>query len=277
MKADLHIHTTASDGLLTPEQVVQAAHEQGIDVIAITDHDTVEGIAQAAKEAEKYGITVIGGVELSAEHEPEIHILGYDVDPFHPKLVDLLEQTREQRRLRDEVMLQQLQDQGLPITNEMVMELARGGVVGRPHFARALVDIGAANSMTQAFEKYLLPGCVGYVSRIRPSAHACITAIRAAGGMAVLAHPRLLGLLPYELERLIEALTHKGLQGIEAYSPGNRPGETRRFERLAMRYHLFVTGGSDYHGPSRPLCGMGGVQGWPKEAIPPFVQKYTRA
>lgn len=273
MKADLHLHTTASDGLLTPAQVVQLAHEQGLDIIAITDHDTLDGIPQAMEAAEKYGITVIPGVELSAEHEPEIHILGYNMDPQNPKLVELLAQTRQQRRQRDEVMLLQLQQQGLAITREMVEDQARGGVVGRPHFARALIELGVAGSMAEAFEKYLLPGGAGYVSRIRPSAQACIAAIRAAGGMAVLAHPRLLGLLPYELERLVEMLAHRGLQGIEAYSPGNRPGESRRFERLAERYHLFVTGGSDYHGPSRPLCGLGGVPAWPQGLAPPFVEK----
>lgn len=195
------------------------------------------------------------------------------MQPDSPKLTQLLEHTCVQRQLRDKAMLAQLQQHGLPITRQMVDDQACGGVVGRPHFARVLIELGAATTMTEAFEKYLLPGRAGYVSRIRPSAQACIAAIRAANGMAVLAHPRLLGLLPYELERLLEALAHKGLQGIEAYSPGNRPGETRRFERLAQRYHLFVTGGSDYHGPNRPICGMGGVPGWPQGMAPPFIDK----
>lgn len=271
IKADLHIHTSASDGLLTPQEVVQLAHEQGLNIIAITDHDTLDGIEAAMQAAKQYGIKVIPGVELSAEHEPEIHILGYGMDLQNPKLTALLNQTREQRRMRDEVMLKQLQERGLAVTREMVEQQARGGVVGRPHFARALIEIGAAQTMAEAFEKYLLPGGAGYVSRMRPSAHACISAIRAAEGMAVLAHPRLLNMLPFELERLVEMLAQKGLQGIEAYSPGNRPGETRRFERLAERYRLFVTGGSDYHGPSRPLCGLGGVPGWPQGAVPPFA------
>lgn len=277
LRGDLHTHTTASDGLLSPTELVLHAHEMGLNVLAITDHDTLGGIEQAQRAAQPLGMHIIPGVELSAEHEPEIHILGFGIDASSPKLASLLDQTRQERRTRDALMMERLQAQGLPITWETVLAESGDGVVGRPHFARALMKAGVAQTMAEAFERFLLPGKAGYVSRVRPSASCCIAAIRAAGGVAVLAHPRLLGLLPYELERLLDLLTRQGLQGIEAYSPGNRPGDCRRFERLAERYHLFMTGGSDFHGDGRPLCGLGGVPAWPQDNPPPFIQSLLDA
>ena len=164
MKADLHLHSTASDGTLEPDELVALAAEMGFTHLALTDHDSVEGISRAQDAARDCGVTLIPGVELSCGAQKEIHILGYGFDPYDERMLEFCRMRTMERQTRAEKMVRQLRENGAEISLDRVMELARG-VVARPHVARALVEAGYANSVSNAFDKYLLPGKCGYVPK----------------------------------------------------------------------------------------------------------------
>ena len=247
-KIELHTHTTASDGQYTPAQLVQFAAESGIRHLAITDHDSTAGLTAALKEAAKLQVNIIPGIEISAMHlGREIHFLGYYLDQHKPSLQNRLKSLFNDRQIRAERMLAKFNALGYPMKLEEVKAKAGPqGLLGRPHFALVLMDYGIVSSVPEAFDKFLNPGCPGYVARVKVSAREAIGIIAEAQGIPVLAHPG----LEFPLTLLPECL-EAGLKGIECYHPRHTQAQTDRYLEIAKKYNLIVTGGSDFHGYER--------------------------
>ncbi|HZP84676.1 MAG TPA: PHP domain-containing protein [Chthonomonadaceae bacterium] len=260
---DLHAHTTASDGDQTPTELVRRAAEIGLTAIAVTDHDTTAGVAEALVAGKQYGIEVVPGIELSAEIEKgQCHMLGYLIDPQDATLLRRLEEVLDNRDARNEKIVGKLQALGCAITLDEVREIAGGEVVARPHFARVLLNKGYVGSMQEAFDVYLAKGAKAYVDRVRLSPEECIALVHGAGGVAVLAHPNNLQSDAAETEAEIARLQALGLDGIEARYSQHTPEDTARYLALADRLGLLTTGGSDFHGPSvKPTVLLGHVEG----------------
>lgn len=244
MQADLHVHTTASDGTDTPQQLVARAAQLGLGAVAITDHDTVEGIEPALRAARDYGIQVVPGIELGTEISGrEVHLLGYFIDYRQPYFLEQLADFQQRRLIRVRKMARKLNELGFPVTMDRVLEIAGGGAVGRPHLARALMELGAVNSVEEAFEKWLGQGRPAYVPRFKYTPREGVRLLRCAGGVPVFAHPVLAG-----MDELIPALVQEGLLGLEVYYPAHDAGDVQRYLGYCRRYNLLPTGGSDYHG-----------------------------
>lgn len=256
---DLHTHSTQSDGTLTPTELVRAASERGLRVLGLTDHDTLSGIAEATAEAHGYDVEVVAGVELStsvsdAHGDIPVHLLGYFVDYDDAALRTELAAFANARQTRMERMVEKLNDLGLQITTEDVLTLAGSGTVGRPHIARALVNLGYVSDLREAFERYLGRGCPGFVPRPKVETERGIQMIRRAGGVAVLAHPRDLE----NIASLLARLAPSGLGGIEV-DYGDYDVQTRNaLRQTAHHWNLVATGGSDYHGPGIKGRELGG-------------------
>lgn len=244
MEADLHIHTMASDGTNSPEEVVDLAKKAGLAAIGITDHDTVDGIAPALARGTRLGVEVVPGVEINTEWEGlEIHILGYCCHLDDGPLLELLKELRQGRARRLERMLERLREVGLPLSRERVLEIGGPGAVGRPHVARAMLEAGYVSSIREAFERFLGTGRVAYVGRDKLSPDQAIQKILHSGGVPVLAHPGLL-----ERDDLIRGMVDSGLMGLEVYYPQHSQVQTKHYLELARLHGLLVTGGSDWHG-----------------------------
>ncbi|MEO8288833.1 MAG: PHP domain-containing protein [Chloroflexota bacterium] len=244
-KIDLHTHTTASDGKLTPSELVAKAADVGIGTLAITDHDTVAGLAEAQEAAKLAGITIVPGVELGADFDSyEVHMLGYFFDPTDPALLGTLAELRDGRLLRARRILDKLQGLGMSIPWERVNEIASGGVVGRPHIAQALVEAGYGTGVDEVFGLYLGHGKPAYVERTQLTPQGCIELVHSAGGVASLAHPTWLK----RPEALLPTLVEAGLDGIETYYGSYDLETVNWLARLAAQYNLVPTGGTDYHG-----------------------------
>lgn len=253
MFADLHLHSFFSDGTFTPEEVASRARRCGLRAVALTDHDSVEGAARFLEACAAEGIEGVVGAELTAEEEDtEVHVLGYFLDPGHPRLRTEMAacQTARQDRIRQ--MAAQLNDLGVPLRAEAVFELARCQSPGRPHVARALVQQGHCRSVDEAFQRFLRKGRPAWVSKRRISAAFAIDLIHDAGGVAVMAHPALT-----RRDSLIPRLADSGLDGLECWHSKHTSGQTDRYLALANECRLLITGGSDCHGMSknRPLIG----------------------
>jgi 3',5'-nucleoside bisphosphate phosphatase len=248
---DLHTHSTASDGLLSPPELVRLAKEKGVEVLALTDHDTMSGVAPAAAEAERLGVEFIPGVELSVDYPGanEFHMLGYFLDPAHPELAARLGELREGRGDRNGLILARLAGLGMTVTMEEVLRHAKGDSVGRPAIAQVMVDKGYVATFEEAFDRYLGAGRPAYAERERLSPEDAIALIRRAGGVAVVAHPHFLALTDPALENLLAALAAAGLTGVEVHYFSHSAGETVAYANMAARHGLVATGGSDYHGP----------------------------
>ncbi|MBA4493289.1 PHP domain-containing protein [Paenactinomyces guangxiensis] len=247
-RVDLHSHTTASDGLLRPDQVIQLAREVGLKAVAITDHDTVSGIEEAQEEGRKLGIKVVPGVEISTLWDgKEIHMLGYYIYPHDPELLKKLEDLRDVRKIRNQMMISKLNQLGIEITLEEVAEKSKrkapGLNVGRPHIAEVLIDKGVVGSMDEAFDRYLGRDGLAYVTPKRITPFEAIDIIHGGGGVAVIAHPGL-----YEQDEVIPQLVECGLDGIEVNHPDHTEEAKRRYRGIAEKYHLIATAGSDFHG-----------------------------
>lgn len=249
MKADLHLHTTASDGVFTPKELVGMAAAQGFDLIAVTDHDSMEGLTQAREAAYACGMRVLSGVELSCSAHKEIHVLGYGIDPGHAALNAFCKERVAQREARTEEMVRKLCALGKPIELARVRELARG-VMGRPHVARALLEAGHVSSVSDAFDRFLKPGKPAYVPKEDVRVADAVALIRSAGGVAVLAHPMELKMGETMLESLIGEWKAQGLEGVEVYHPSAANNHASFLLHLAQRLGMLVTGGSDFHGES---------------------------
>lgn len=260
-KVDLHTHSTASDGSYTPCGLVRHAAAEGLAAIALTDHDTVDGIEQAWVEGKKAGIEVIPGVEISTGQEPEIHILGYFSYEKYRNMDSTLKFIREKRKERNPQIISKLQDMDIDIDYEDVARETGGEVMGRLHIARALCRKGYARDIQNAFECYLSEGKPAFAQRIKLTTKEGIWAISQAGGLPVLAHPIYLNRPAQQVEEFIHGLVPYGLKGIEVYYCENSVKETKFFERLAANLDMIPTGGSDFHGDNRPGVFIGRGRG----------------
>ncbi|MEW6377703.1 MAG: PHP domain-containing protein, partial [Thermodesulfobacteriota bacterium] len=211
---DLHLHTTASDGVMRPSEIVRYAKVKGLQAIAITDHDTIEGLEEGLSEGERIGFEVIPGVEISAKHSPgSMHLLGYFLDIHHPLLNERLKYLQKARAERNPKIVEKLNQMGIKVTYEEVLEASGGGQVGRPHFAHVLVERGYVRNFQEAFDRFLKKGAPAYVEKIRFTASEAIHFIREANGVAVLGHPKTLGVDGYSaLESLLLQLVEEGLK-----------------------------------------------------------------
>jgi len=255
---DLHTHSIYSDGSLTPEELVAAAVVARLEAVALTDHDTTEGLPRFLAAAARHGVRGISGVEISAEHHPgAMHILGYLFDPAHAGLQAQLAQLRAGRNERNRQIMDKLRALGLELTWDEVHALAGGEVVGRPHFARALIARGHVPDKAAAFATLLARGQPAYAERFRFSPVDSIQMIRSAGGVAVLAHPCSLKLGQKPLRALLLELRAAGLGGVEVYHSEHNPYQTRLYHRLATDLGLACTGGSDFHGTLMPDIKLG--------------------
>jgi predicted metal-dependent phosphoesterase TrpH len=272
MRADLHAHTTASDGQQSPEEVIRLATQASLDVIAITDHDTTAGIAPA--QSASYGlIEVIPGIEIgSRTHDDEIDILGYFIDPAHAELQARLEFFRRNRTERGQQIVERLGQLGVPVDWERVLAFAGGDTVGRPHIAQAMVEMGYVESVKAAFERYLGSDKPGYVARETLSPEGAIELIHAAGGVAVLAHPVYVRDFPSRVERLVPA----GLDGIELHYPDHTPEIEACARELVQRFGLIMTGGSDFHGLNMTGKAMLGTAIAPPGAVDALRERSRR-
>lgn len=247
--ADLHTHTTASDGQYAPARLAGLAKERGLEVLAVTDHDTIAGVDEAMAAGERLGVRVIRGVELSAKEHHNFHILGYGFREGETELTRLCERLRAGRDERKYKIIGFLREKGADIDLAEVEELAGGGVIARPHFAQVLVRHGYAADNREAFDRYLDNAEYRQrVTRFKADARACVEAIHAAGGKASLAHPYQMGLPDDELEALVRQLKDWGLDAIECFYPKYAPEQQTLYLRLTEKYRLRRTGGSDFHG-----------------------------
>lgn len=244
MLADLHIHTTASDGALAPAAVVRLAQSKGLAALAVTDHDTTAGLEEALSTGNMLTITVVPGIELSTQFaDTEIHILGYFLDFRNEPLQNRLADLRADRVNRNKKILKKLRDLGYKLDWERVLALAGEGSVGRPHIALALKEKGYVATVEEGFQKFLNRGAPAFVPRKKLHPQEGIDLIKATGGVAVLAHPGLLG-----DQRLVKELILAGIQGIEVYYPLHSEDDKRNYLSLCKTYKLIATGGSDFHG-----------------------------
>ncbi len=266
---DLHVHTNASDGTKAPAEVVRLAAAKGLRAIAITDHDTVEGVAEAVAEGKAVGVEVVPGVEISADFRRGIlHILGYFVRTDDPALLESLGRLKQGREERTPKILSKLQRLSVDISVEEVNREAGCGVTGRPHIAKVLARKHYVSSMQEAFDRYLRRGAAAYVEKLKLPPEDALQLIIQAGGLPVVAHPHTLlndGLAG--LEEIIKDLIPLGLQGIEAFYPAHTADQTSRFLNLAKKYDLAITGGTDYHGSNKPDVELGVIPGQPP---PPY-------
>ncbi|HUS16220.1 MAG TPA: PHP domain-containing protein [Chloroflexia bacterium] len=247
-KLDLHSHTTASDGVLAPAALVALAHEVGLTTLAITDHDSTGGLAEARAAAAQHGLELITGVEFGCDMpHGEVHVLGYLFDPAHPAVVTRLAWLREGRVLRGQEMVEKLNGLGVPVAWERVQAIAGTGSVGRPHVAQALVEGGFVADNQEAFTRYLAWGGPAYVPRRRMRPAVVIALMAEAGGVASLAHPARIPDLEAQLPALVEA----GLTGLETYYGEYDRATVEYLAGLAAQHNLVPTGGSDYH--ARPI------------------------
>lgn len=252
MKADLHIHTTFSDGELTPQQVAQSAAAAGLDVFAITDHDECRGFGAINHTN---GVRAIAGIELAAQLDGEVHVLGLDIDCTNEALITHVEKAANSRLTRAMEIIERLNRDGMTVSIAEVKEACGGDVIGRPHIASVLVKKGFAASVADAFDRYLSSRAPYYVPQKKITVLRAAQLISEAGGKPVLAHPGLLG--GSQLSRLMPQLKEMGFWGIEAYHPAHTDGQCIEYESTARQMGLFVTAGSDFHGSSTPRVGIG--------------------
>jgi hypothetical protein len=249
---------------MRPADVVRLAADSGLSALALTDHDTVAGVAEAAVEAERVGIEFLPGIELSCyfPRPGTLHLLGYGVDPHHPGLLRLIEQQSVAREERNRIMVERLNRIGLDVSWDEVVDEAGGpdgiGSIGRPHLAAVMVRKGHVLSTRQAFDRYLGGSGVAYVDNNQLSAERAISAVRAAGGMVSLAHPlQLRRQTPVQLEAMVRELAEQGLEGLEVIHSGHDDDTVARFTRMADRLGLVTTGGSDFHGSNKSSIRIG--------------------
>ncbi len=244
---DLHLHTLFSDGLFTPEQLVIYAQRLGFSAIAVTDHDSVDGIERAKVQGKKSNLEIVPGVEMSCNvNGTDVHILGYYIDYQDQKVRDFFAHIREFRRKRAEKMVAKLNELGAgrwQVTLKMVEEIAGEGVIGRPHIAQALVEVGAVTNLSEAFEKYIGYDGPAYIPKMRLTPAQAIRFIHQAGGVAVVAHPA-----TYGNDSLVYNVIGAGVDGIEVWHPEHNQRATDLYREMAEKNGLLLTGGSDCHG-----------------------------
>lgn len=253
-RVDLHAHTTASDGHDSPTQLVHLALERKLVALGITDHDSMAGVREATRAAQGTGLTLFPGVEFNTDVPGrEVHVIGYFADPQVPLLREKLALLQGGRKERARRILSKLEQLGISLTWDSVTAQAEGAI-GRPHIARALLEAGHVESVQEAFDRFIAKGCPAYVEHLRVTPEGAVKMTVEGGGVPVLAHP--MGVLDY-----LEPLIAVGLQGLEVYYPSHTPEDVESLRRLADRYHLIPTGGTDHHGyPRVDNIGLGDLK-----------------
>jgi predicted metal-dependent phosphoesterase TrpH len=274
---DLHCHSTASDGTLPPRELVRLAKRSNLTALALTDHDTVAGCAEASDEAKKLGIDFLCGIEISAEFPAPgtMHILGYGVDPENPALKNLTATLIAGRDNRNPKIVEQLNEMGVAVTMREWEDEAKGGVLGRPHLAAILQRKGYVSSIKHAFDKYIGQGAPAYFDKERLTPRQAFERIAASGGVAALAHPiQLRTQNDAELERVVKDLVDLGLRGIEVLHSDHDDAWVEKCTRLADRFGLLKTGGSDFHGSNKKDIELGLARGRriPREMFDAILQ-----
>lgn len=261
---DLHIHSIASDGSLTPSEILDTAVRMGLKAVSITDHDTLAGSVAALAMGIPPEIEFVTGIEISASPPPgysingSVHILGYGIDPEHPGLNSLLAQLKQAREDRNPKIITRLRELGMDLNMAELADIVGDAMAGRPHIAQLMVHKHFAESVNDAFDRFLGKNKPAYVHKYRIPMDAAMNAIRDAGGISVLAHPYLNGIIDtVEFEEFLLTLKKMGLQGIESIYPAHSRSITDEYCRLAKKYDLLVTGGTDFHGAAAPGIQMG--------------------
>lgn len=264
---DLHAHTTASDGTMSPNDLVILAKKHGIEAIAITDHDTVEGIPEALAAGEREGIEVIPGFELSVEHNPgSMHILGLLIDHENEQLNESLREIQASRATRNPKIIEKLNEFGLNVSMEEVEKISGGGQLGRPHIAAALIKKRYVRTVQEAFDKYLKKGASAYFERQRLTRGETVDMIHGAGGLVIIAHPGTLGVNGQQLDSLLQELKDVGFDGIEVFYNNHSQVEEDRLMQAADKFGFLISGGTDFHGENKPAIKIG--VGYGNMAIP---------
>lgn len=259
---DLHIHTTASDGSMSPSEAVALAKEKGLAAIAVTDHDTAEGVAEALAAGGKMAVEVVPGIEISVDYRGcGVHILGYFIDPHAEALEELLDWVVAERERRNGEIAAAMAADGLPVSLGLLHEKYPDSIIGRPHFAQCLVENGLVNSVKEGFDKYLSPGGRYYRKRQYIPIERAFDVIHRSGGKAVFAHPFQYGFSHEELLELTALLKSLGAVGIECIYSGYAPKQVEYLKGISEDFGLCVTGGSDFHGAGKPHIAMGSGTG----------------
>lgn len=259
---DLHTHSTESDGTLTPQELMQLASDSGLSAIALTDHDTVGGLSKAKPVAEKLGIELVPGIELSTDYNgTEVHMLGFYIDDTNPAFLKKLQEFIDSRNLRNEKMAFLLQKEGFSVTLEDLYQEYPDSVITRAHFARYLVEHNFVKDRDTVFRKYLGDNCRCYVPREKITPFEAIDLIHLGGGLAFFAHPVLCHMNHDRLRFFVRDLKAAGLTGMEAVYSMNSPGDERNMKKLAQEFHLLISGGSDFHGENKPYIHLGTGKG----------------
>jgi len=255
---DLHTHSTASDGTFSPEELIYLAKKEGLQALALTDHDTIDGLKSAYQTAKEENLPFLCGVEISVKFERpgHFHLLGYFSKPEIPELNDTLLKLKKARKERNKKMIEKLNSIGIEITLEELKEIAKGEI-GRPHIANLLVKKGVVKSFEEAFERYLKKGAIAYVPKALLTPSEAINLIVKAKGIPVLAHPVTLKLNYLELKEYLKELKEYGLKGVEAFYTEHTPEFTKFLIDCAKKLGLLITGGSDFHGENKPDIKLG--------------------
>lgn len=254
---DLHTHSLKSDGSMTPTEVVEEAKRAGLAAIALSDHDTVDGVREAVEAGMKLGVEVIPAIEFSVKSKTETHILGYFIDIENPDLLETLKEVVDLRIERNHVTCQRLNELGFDITLEEVRALAPNNFVGRAHFARVMMDKGYISSVKEGFDKYMSVGKYAYCENQRLSARQAIELIAKCGGVSFLAHPHLTKLPDDELKEFLKELKGYGLCGLEGYYTDYTPEMQEKYQSLAQELGLMISGGTDFHAKMKPHISIG--------------------
>lgn len=261
-RIDLHTHSTESDGTMTPQELMEHAKGIGLSAIALTDHDTIRGLAKARPIAESLGLELVPGVELSTDYQgKEVHILGYYIDEEKKEFLDRLKDFVDGRDRRNEKMIARLRQEGFNITMQGLYDEYPDTVVTRAHFARYLVEHGFVKDRETVFAKYLGDNCRCYVPREKITPFEAIKLIQLGGGLAFFAHPVLCHMNQQRLRTFLVELKSAGLTGMEAIYSMNTPGDEANMRKLAQEYDLLISGGSDYHGVNKPYIQLGTGRG----------------
>ncbi len=256
-KIDLHTHTTASDGIYSPRQLIDLAVRNGLVAMAITDHDTVDGLPEAMDYAGSIGFRLYPGVEFSIEYDPgSFHLIGLNLDYTHQGLRDTVKRLAEYRDTRASRIIDDLKKHGIDIPLDEVMAEAGGGAIGRPHIARVMVNHGYASNIREIFKNYLVKGKPGYIKKVRIEFNDAVSIIKESGGIPVIAHPVSLECVDMDqFEGLLKGFIDAGVEGMEVYASMHTPEMAEQYRVLAVKHNMLMTGGSDFHGDKDETIG----------------------
>lgn len=277
---DLHTHTTASDGIRSPRELIDAARADGLAALAITDHDCVDGLPEAVAYAQSIGFRLFPGIEFSIDYPTgSFHLLGFNVDFRDAELKVVLDDLSAKRSTRANRIVADLNEKGIDIDLDEVVAMAGGGTIGRPHVARVLIRRGYARDMADTFANFMVKGKPGYVKKDKIAFDDAIRHIYRTGGIPIIAHPISIGYADYtQFEGLLKDFISRGVKGLEAYAPLHQAHDVSALVRLAEKYNLVITGGSDYHGDKNERLGCYGTDRLiPAEILPALEEFLARA